>query len=95
MAYELTQEIETPKKSLSIKRMKFHIPKSDYHQLIVILLIILDALSIIFAKTIEPGVTGVLIAMLVVYLVEKREKINNSVLDEAKNEVKVVDIPQV
>lgn len=93
MAYVI-QETEQPRKKLQIKRLKFNLPKGDFYSLLIILLIGLDALSLIFLKQLESGITGLLIAILVLKIIHSEEKTMQKPNSEVENKVGVVDLPQ-
>lgn len=96
MVYLLTQETEQPKKKLWIKRLKLDLPKGDFYSLLIFSLICLDALSLVFLRQLETGITAVLIAVVVLFVIHKEEKVANKPTVERKaGQVKTVDSPQL
>lgn len=93
MAYELIREIEQPSIGQTIKRLKLHLPKADFLQILIVLLIPVILLSILLLHTSEPFM-GIFIGLTLYYILHK-EEIKNTPNSEAKGEVKVADIPEV
>lgn len=96
MAY-IIQETEQPKKSLHIKRIKFHLPQTDFISLVIVLCLLANIVSLLVLKQQDPTLEGISIGLLLYALLKReekeQEKENKPVAKQGK--VQVVNAPNL